>query len=75
MNLTDDWDADMGSGKKAIRCPDATLLDEKWYAMELDGNIRLFYISTDPGMKHDLSADHPDLAERAKSEFQTLKPR
>ncbi len=69
MNLTDDWDADMGSGKKAIRCPDAALLDEKWYAMELDGNIRLFDISTDPGMKHDLSAGHPDLAEAPGQSF------
>jgi len=36
--------------------------------------VRLFDITADPGMKHDLSAAHADLCARAKAEFHKPNP-
>jgi hypothetical protein len=57
---------------KKLYLPDAALLDEKWYALQLGQAIRLFDIKTDPGMKHDLSGKRPDLRARAAAEFKKL---
>ena len=66
--MSDDWDPSAKAGKQPeFPCPNAVLLDEKWYAIQLGQNIRLFDISTDPGMKHDLADVHPDLLARTSS--------
>jgi hypothetical protein len=66
--ITDDW-SPTDKDKEQTYTPDALLLDEKWYALRLGNSIRICDISTDPGMKHDAAADHPDLLMRAKAEF------
>ena len=68
--LTDDWNP---SARNPFPCPDAVLLDEKWYAIQLGKTIRLFDITTDPGMKTDLSAQHPDLCTRAQNAFKQIE--
>jgi len=67
--MDDDWDP---SAKKSFPCPDAVLLDEKWYAILLGKTVRLCDITTDPGIKHDLSAEHQDLCARAVGAFEEL---
>jgi arylsulfatase A-like enzyme len=71
--MPDDWATDR---KQSYR-PDATLLDEHFFAMAFRNKsspptIRIFNTTTDPGMKHDIAADHPDIYDRAKAEFQKL---
>ena len=68
--LTDDWaPAEKAEKKREFGCPDAVLLDEKWYAILLGPTVRLFDITADPGMKQNLSTAHPDLCARARAEF------
>jgi arylsulfatase A-like enzyme len=66
--VTDDWNPAKSS--RQFPCPNAVLLDEKWYAIQLDQTIRLFDVLADPGMKHDLSDAHKELCARATAEFQ-----
>ena len=76
MNLADDWNPAAKPGKQPVfPCPDAALLDEKWYAIQLGKTIRLFDITTDPGMKHDLSVQHPDLCAALSPCFNNSTPR
>ena len=74
FRLNDDWNPSAKPGKEpAFPCPNAVLLDEKWYAILLGKTVRLFDIAADPGMKHDLSAECQDLCGRATLEFQNLE--
>jgi len=57
---------------KELFIPDAVLLDEQWYALALGKTIRLFDITVDPGMQHDVSAAHPELCARAVTELKKL---
>ena len=50
------------------------LLDETWYALNLDGVIRLFDVAQDPGMVNDLAAAQPGLASRAAAVCRSLGP-
>jgi hypothetical protein len=71
--LSDDWEPSAKDETKSqFPCPNAVLLDEQWYAIQLGDTCRLFDISIDPGMQHDLSAGQPALCDRARSEFQKL---
>ena len=64
--IPDDWDTKAKPARQQrLRIPDAVLLDEKWYVMALGETIRVFNITVDPGMRHDLSAAHPELCSRA----------
>lgn len=65
----DDWNP-APPAKPTRLVPNALLLDETWYALEMGREIRLFDIIADPGMKNDLSAQHPELCSRARAEFQ-----
>jgi len=72
--ISDDWDPSLqGVKPPEFPCPNAALLDEKWYAIQLGDRCRLFDISTDPGMEHDRSAAHHDLCARAAFMFEKLK--
>jgi hypothetical protein len=50
------------------------LLDEKWYSLRLGDSIRLFDISTDPGMKRDVASDHANLVTSANAKFGKSNP-
>jgi arylsulfatase A-like enzyme len=69
MQMPDDWAPEKD---KTTYHPAAALLDEKWYALGLGKTVRLFDITTDPGLKHDLSGKRPDLRARAAAEFEKL---
>jgi arylsulfatase A-like enzyme len=76
--LADSWETNPKLGIKApLTRIDSTLLDEKWFAVILQKKsgsvIRLFDITTDPGMKHDVAGEHPELVTRAKAEFPKLE--
>ncbi len=53
--------------------PDATLLDERWFAMgfrQPEGlAIRLFDLVNDPGQQVDIAVNHPELCQRAAKMF------
>jgi arylsulfatase A-like enzyme len=57
--------------------PDETRLewaatDGRWRAMwGFDGVVRLFDLSQDPGEERDLAGEHPQIAERLKSSYQS----
>jgi hypothetical protein len=73
MGLADDWaPAQERSEKQKSVVPNAVLLDEKWYALELHNANRIFDIAADPGMVHDVSAAHPELQARALEVFREL---
>lgn len=64
--LGDDW---APPAKAQFPCPNAALLDERWYAIQLGPAIRLFDIAADPGMEQDVGAGHSDLCARARAVF------
>ena len=72
--MSDDWGPPGASGKPTVSpCPNAVLLEEKWYAVQVGDTCRLFDIAADPGMKHDLSAVHHDLCTRADILFKECR--
>lgn len=71
--LDDDWEPSAERGEQPkFGCPNAVLIDEKWYAIQLGDTCRLFDITVDPGMRHDVSTDQPALRVRAAEEFSKL---
>jgi arylsulfatase A-like enzyme len=71
MRMPDDWER---TKSHATYLPAAVLLDERWYAIQFGHAVRLFDITTDPGMKRDLAAERPNLCDRATAELQKVKP-
>jgi len=65
----DDWAPEEADRIQLVEMPDAALLDEKWFAMDINGTVRLFDVSTDPGMERDVAEGHQDLVERAETLF------
>lgn len=54
--------------------PNAALLDERWYAIEMGDDVFLFDIVHDPGMELDRSAEDAVLYTRARELFSSLPP-
>ena len=72
-NFCDDWAPEEADRVQLVKMPNATLLDEKWYAMQINDTVRLFDISTDPGMAHDVAVQHPDVRSRAAALFKAMR--
>jgi arylsulfatase A-like enzyme len=53
----------------------AVLLDERFFALQIREKWVVFDITIDPGMKHALSEQRPELCERAQVEFANITPK
>tara|TARA_R110002096_G_scaffold16106_58_gene55387 strand:+ start:2757 stop:4316 length:1560 start_codon:yes stop_codon:yes gene_type:complete len=52
--------------------PNAALLDERWYAIDVNKSIYIFDTFKDPGMRNDISMERTDLLSKAKEAFASL---